>query len=462
MEKNSSNFIPSSLDSEINILNNNNLEYSRIFNTLFVQNRLRKIESNENGKFSKENNENIISNKENFSFIFPNCNKDNILEILKDFQNKTFIKVKEKSENSYTNEITNKNIDSSNFSNTNSFNKNVENNLFEKINKTNKIDENCDYYNIDININQKPSFLQKLKDKFFNSKKNFDILRYIHLLNQTKTKDLNNFNTHQIQSNNYEIGDEGINFKEIKSNKSIKPKDDKIQDFSLLFFKFFNQTKKNYSFFNLGFYNDSITCKSEEEFVFIISILNINKNNFVDINTLVKENTRYNDKNKYNYINDLYDENNNKIYNSYVKIDFTILTKYQIEQIEKNPNENINYFEENLKINLFKEILDYFKNFIFSKLQTKNLSIPVTVEEENLMKYLYSLESQSKNFGNLSDGLLNKLLRNDSVRLNKKSSDTNLNGNNNEKINVITGKISNFNYYEDEASDINLLNELGI
>jgi hypothetical protein len=472
METNNNNFfIPKFLEKELKILEATEFNYSNTYKAFFnftnnysLENYKKLIVKDTN--ISKPVDSGYTSAKEDsLSMIIPNCSRDFIFKILKNFHiqnnekneiSKEFkyennknkdevecchqkkLKEKESKDNSNpTIQIQKKysligNLYSKTFSKIFGNNENHDENIFNKIEKINNIDYNCDYFHAEIKSNRNSSALSKLKSKFVNNYKNYDLFRYFYekypicLSNKKKHLDINsnnnnlindtesqNIQSQIISQNNDETTDDCNNFnaKNVKDNlyqsKNALNKYNlncsKNPNFTMFFFKFIDKVnKRSYNDSNTSFTKDA-NLNPEEEFVFVVSLIEIaNPLNKIIANTydIILNNT---DKTNSVPINDgIFNDKNqeNKENKIYTKVNFGIFTKIQIEKIEhylKNEQEGKNFIKEllteNLKITLFCELIENMKSLILSKIKAYNGNYQSSKEEEDfILKNLFLLE----------------------------------------------------------------------
>ncbi len=200
-------------------------------------------------------------------------------------------------------------------SNEKTFNKH--NQIITNIIKINNIDENCDYFHVDLTFtNANKSAFNRLKSNFLRFSKTYDLFLYVYdkysnsnnISFKKKNLDFNDNEDLQLFSNNNDDTTDDCNLIQMRQisnsnlyhskNPLVKEKNIQINspEFSILFFKFINKiNSKNYFDFKIPFtyYNSS---NSEEEFIVVISILEVN--NEFSKNKRNSENSYCNEKKK--------------------------------------------------------------------------------------------------------------------------------------------------------------------
>jgi len=464
--KNSNFFIPKCLENELKILEDNNFDYKKTFSSFFNSMNKKSIEDFKKNYFKNKLQDSIPHDNyftiENFHqpnpLIIPDCSKNMIIKILKNFhlkenykssnvikqsQNKTdevecWHQQKEKEKGKKTGEENHKNITENNQTNfyTKAYskifgtrhhpNKNNHMKIFNKITKINNIDNNCDYFNLEIKdeISSQSAF-SKLKSGFFTNIKNYDLFTYIYDTyinhqNEKKIFDLNtnslnndlenkDFQSNIISQNNDETTDDCIlNRRQTCSNNFYLSKNaitkqsffdnNKNSNFSLVFFKFINKSK-NQNYFNFKFaFGKESNIDPQDEFVLVVSIIEINKQMIKEKidknNKLLKCESDIENKNSCGDTHDLI-----------CKIDLSIFSKNQIEKLEANDKKIeerkrlINeYYTENKKIPLFNEILKNFEILILTNIKMfANFSNIKEEDIDTLLSYAFSHENKIKN-----------------------------------------------------------------
>lgn len=481
-------FTPKFLEKELDILQSTEFNYSNIYKAFFDFTNNNSIEQYKRLLINNQNIDKTTIDNDNFSIIIPNFSKDFVYKTFKNFhinineknqssnnvidntneENKDQVecchqkKIKEKKDlnniKSDNNEINPKfslmgNLYKKTFSKIFGGNENPENKIeqkansvFNKITKINNIDFNCDFFNIELKDNSNLTTFAKLKSKFINQYKKYDLFRYFlenksatfnnkkkHLeinLNcnyLSKDAESQNMQSQMISQNNDDTTDDcfNLNSKLNKNYNFYQSKDainkdnfNEIKDnnFSILLFKFVSkENEKNHTDSNTSFSNMN-NINPEDEFVFIISVLEIancyntdriNKN---EIENRLKNNDK---KNTFQFVE-------NKKLKLFTKVNFAIFNRNQLEKIDQNyKNKHLNknllkeFMKENIKITMFKDLLENFNTLLLSKIKTSVINTKfIREEEDSMLRNILSLENnyiieKINNLPNLKSNTIN-------------------------------------------------------